>query len=398
MIQNLSFTPIRNTVPLNSNFSPMPQSGSGISFRDVLASNLQSSIAVAVSSGSQRDSILDAINQARVLTPSAFTGTPAGAVREAFDIRKHYSMPPEDVKSKLDKLEEEIRNSHYIRMSDSDIYHLIENKFIEAFGEDFMIGFNLLQNVPGAGMFNNPDGTVNNSVFIEIGRSFNDLVSSKIGIDEMHKVNRERLYGNKSDMEIVDAIIAKHPQRLTNRCLASITSEMYAVGLPDNIGFSKYVDLLFERYGDSSMSEWSDFEEVWNRLLSKPADVQEMAFMHNGALRDEGKNPFVIRVRDILVKLGAKLGPNGYFLDPNGEPFIELDVTFGSLDSDDLFDEFREDLEQHDENLHEARELLEKKGDVIEAGVDMSTRMGEYIRTVASQYRHTNRHNTIDNR
>ena len=359
MIQNLSFSPIRSTTPINPNFSPIPQSNSGINFRDVLASHKQSSITTAVSSGSQRDRILDAINQARALTPPAFNGTPAGAVREPFDISKHFSMPPEDVKPKLNQLEEEISNTLYIGMSESDIYHLIENKFIETFGEDFMIGFNLLQVVPGAGMINNPDGTVNNSVFIEIGRAFNDLVSSKIGIEEMHKVNRERLYGNKSDMEIVDAIIAKHPQRLTNRCLASITSEMYSVGLPDNIGFYKYVDKLYEKYGDNTMSDWSDFEEVWNSLLSQPANVQEMAFLHNGALRDDGKNPYVIRVRDILIKLGAELGPNGYFLDPDGNPFVELDVTFGSLDSDDLFDEFRDDLEQHDETLRESKELLE---------------------------------------
>ena len=367
MIQNLSLTPTRSTVPLNSNFSPVPQSNSGINFRDVLAANKQSTITVAISSGSQRDNILDAINQARILTSPAFTGTPAGAVREAFNVRDHYPLPPEGVSPILDKLQEEIRNSHYSGMSNKEIYEFIESKFIDAFGEDFMIGFNLLQIVPGSGMFNNPNREMSNYEFVEIGYIFNDLVSDKIGLDEMHKVNRERLYGNKSDMEIVDAIIAKHPQRLTNRCLASITSEMYSVGLPDNIGFYKYVDKQFEKYGDNNMSDWSDFEEVWNSLLSKPANVQEMAFMHNGALRDDGKNPFVIRVRDILVKLGAILGPNGYFLDPDGDPFVELGVTFGSLDSDDLFDEFREDLEKHDESLQESRELLDNNRNLREA-------------------------------
>ena len=376
MIQNLSFSPIRNTVPLNTNFSPIPQSNSGINFRDVFASHKQSSITAAISSGSQRDSILDAMNQARVLTPPAFTGVPAAAVREPFDIRKHFSMTPDEAKTKLEQLEEEIRNSHYFTMSSSDTYAFIENKFIEAFGEDFMIGFNLLQVVPGAGMSNNPDGTVNNSVFVEIGRIFNDLVSSKIGEDEMHKVNRERLYGNKCDMEIVDAIIAKHPQRLTIRCLASITSEMKSVGLSDNICFEKYVDILFERHGDNTMSEWSDFEEVWNSLLSQPANVQEMAFQLNTALFLDKKNPLVLRARDILVKLGAELGPNGYFLDPNGEPFIELDVIFGSLDSDDLLDEFREALDEHDEDLQEARELAEKGNDSQKASEVMTAREG----------------------
>jgi len=366
MIQNVNFSPIRNTVPINSKFLPAPQIDSGTDFRDVLATNKHSSIFVAISSGSERDKFIDAIHQAKIFTPSAFKSVPAGAVREPFNIQNHYTMPPEDVKEKLNRLEEEIQNTNLFNMTKKQTYELIENKFIEAFGEDFMLGYKLLLIVPGSGMNNDPDMATSNYEYVEIGNTFHNLMSNSIGFKEMQEIYREKKYGDKSDMEIIDTLISERPQRLTNRCLALITAEMYSVGMYANIGFGTYTDNLFAKFGDDTMSDWSDFEAVWNNLLDKPANIQEMAFSHNTALVLEGKNPFVLQVKDILVKLGAELGPNGLFLDPDGNPFVELNVAFGSLDSDDLFDEFRDDLEKHDESLREAKELLENHHDFKE--------------------------------
>jgi len=73
MIQGVGFSPVRNTIPINRNFLPMPQVDSGTDFRDVLATNKHSSIFVAVSSGSERDKFIDAIHQARIFTPPSFT-------------------------------------------------------------------------------------------------------------------------------------------------------------------------------------------------------------------------------------------------------------------------------------------------------------------------------------
>jgi len=73
MIQGMGFSPIRNTVPVNKNFMPMPQVDSGTDFRDVMATNKHSSIFVAISSGSERDKFIDAIHQARIFTPPTFT-------------------------------------------------------------------------------------------------------------------------------------------------------------------------------------------------------------------------------------------------------------------------------------------------------------------------------------
>ena len=179
----------------------------------------------AINQGDLRGSILDSISQARVTAAPVFNAAPAGAVREKFDVRNHYTMPPEDVKPVLNRLQDEIRTTNLSGMSKQQAYEWIENKFIEAFGNDFMIGFNLLQVIPGFEMTNDPNRAMSNYEYVDIGYKFNDLVSSSIGFGEMQKINRERLYGNKSDMEVIDAIIAKHPMRLTNRCLALITAE-----------------------------------------------------------------------------------------------------------------------------------------------------------------------------
>ena len=327
------------------------------------SSQLQTaSISPAVSQGSLRDSIFSNISQARVTAAPVFYAAPAGAIRDQFSIQNFYTVPPENVKQILNQLQEEINNTNLSGMSNKNTYEWIESKFIDAFGEDFMMGFNLLQIVPGFDMYNNPDRVMSNYEYVEIGHAFYDLVSGRVGYEEMFSINREKLYGNKSDMEIIDDIIAKQPQRLTNRSLALITAEMRSVGINDNIGFEKYVDILFEKSGAFASKEpsWTDFEKVWNSMLDKPANVQEMAFQHSIALVLDGRNPHVLRVRDILLKLGAELGPNGLFLDPDGQAFVDLNVEFASLDSDDLFDEFHSDLEQHDEDLRESRELVEE--------------------------------------
>jgi len=378
MIQGISFLPNRNIIPINSNFSPVPQSDSGISFRDVLANNKQNSIVTAISSGSQRDSIMDAINQARILASPSFNATPAGAIREKFSIQDHYSMPPEDVKPILTQLQEEILKTDFSGMTNKEIYELIENKFIEAFGEDFMMGFNLLQIVPDSGMYNDPNREISNYEYIDIGRTFNDLVGGKVGHDEMFSINRERLYGNMSYGEIIDTIIAKHPQRLTNRDLALITAEMRSIGINDDIGFDRYVEELLWKSGAQTTKgtapDWNDFEKRWNSLLNNPANVQQMAYMQNKTLKDSPRNPYVQRTREVLEKLGAELGPNGYFLNPDGTPFVDLDVEIGTIDSDELTDEYLKALERHDKSLYESRERLENNRASKEVNDELSIR------------------------
>jgi len=366
MIQNLSFSPVRNIVPANSKFLPTPQTSAGNDFRDVLASNKTSNIYTALTSGSQRDKLIDAINQARMFTPNAFKPAAAQA-REPFNIQNHYTMPPEEVKPILEKLEEEIRNTDFSGMSNAQIYGFIENKYIEEFGNEFMMGHHILMVVPGSGMWNNPDRPMSNYEYVDIGFSFKDMVSSELGYMEMLQTNRTRLYGDKSDGEVIDAIIAKYPQGKTNRDLVLIEGELQSVGINFH-SVGRLVDTLIiksdEMPWDDNYPSWSDFEDRWNNIMNARANVQQLAFMHNASLKEARTNPLVaesvMQTRDILVKLGAELGPDGYFLNPDKSIFVSLDVEFGAGDSDALFDGFLKDLEQHHKNLDESRERLEK--------------------------------------
>jgi len=78
MIQGVGFSPIRNTAPVNTKFLPAPQTNPGNDFRDVLSTKgPNNTIFTALTSGSQRDKLIDAINQARVFTPPTFIAQPA---------------------------------------------------------------------------------------------------------------------------------------------------------------------------------------------------------------------------------------------------------------------------------------------------------------------------------
>jgi hypothetical protein len=101
-----------------------------------------------------------------------------------------------------------------------------------------------------------------------------------------------------------------------------------------------------------------------------------LAALHNGDLIEARTNPGVVqnvmRTKDILLKLGAVLGPDGLFIDPDEDKSIELNVEIGG--SGDLIDGFLKDLEQHDISLRESRELREENRELKEIGEELSSR------------------------
>ena len=379
----MSFTPVRSTVPINQNFSPVPQTGSGIGFRDVLASNQTNNIYTALTSGKQRDQIIDAIQQARALIPPTFTAPSMQRSSEAFSIRNYYTMTPEEIKPKLKQLENDILSSDLSGMTSLEKLEWLEDKYKETFGDDFMMGFNLLHCVPGHDVYNKPGITIGNFEYVEIGLSFQSMFLNMIGQDGL-KANRERLYGDMNDMEVMDALMKKYPQPLTNKDLALINAEIKAIGMSDDIGFFRYVESLIKNSNelpwDDNFPGWHDFEERWNSLLNNRADVQHLAYLHNANISDSRPNPhaqtWITQTTNILVKLGAILGPDGLFLQSKERIFLDYNPEFTTNDSDDLFDGFLKDLEKHEKTLRESRELLEKNRDmkkvsgVYEATVD----------------------------
>ncbi|MDR2585426.1 MAG: hypothetical protein LBC84_04295, partial [Prevotellaceae bacterium] len=377
MIQGISFAANRNTFSINSNYLPRAQTVTDQNFREALSSNRQNSSPPAINGSFSRDNLLNAISQARVGTAAVFNAPVTIRNTEPFSTSNYYDMSPEEVRPLLKQLEEEILSTDFSGMSNLEIYEFIENKFIDTFGEDFMKAHNLLMVVPGSGMFNNSDRPMSNYEYVDIGHSFKDMVSVKIGYAEMLQVNRTRQFGDMSNSEVINAVIANHPQPLTNRSLALIGAELQSVGISDDIGFGRYVDALLLRRDElpwnSNYPHWNELEERWNILLDQRADIQHMASLHNAILSDTRPNPhslpWVMQTKDILVKLGAKLGPDGLFLQSENRIFVDLDIKLGGAsDSDDLLDEFIESLNKHEKKLRESKERYESNRESAEVG------------------------------
>ena len=69
-------------------------------------------------------------------------------------ISNHYDMEWHEVKPVLIELQQELNNTNFTGMTDTEIYDYIENRFIEVFGKDFLMAYNLGVLDPGS---NNPN-------------------------------------------------------------------------------------------------------------------------------------------------------------------------------------------------------------------------------------------------
>ncbi|MCL2628058.1 MAG: hypothetical protein FWD44_05085 [Oscillospiraceae bacterium] len=392
MLHNISFAPVKNNVINDSKLPPVTQSSFGVSFRDILAGSKQNNIAPAILLGSQRDKIMDAIAQARAFTPPAFSAPP----KEPFNIRTFYSMPPEEVSALRKELTEELNNNlSLFGMTAAGVYEYIENRYKEVFGEDFLIAQNLQGNLCGSLLSDEAKETTNYA-YIQIGIDFNIAIGNHVGkhLDmntSTADINRERLYGNMSDREIMDTVMAKYPQPMTIRSLALLESELVSVGL-NYLGVGKYANAVTlhadECVTKGNMPSWEELERRWNKVIDKPADIQHLATFLNPTLgdRQEMRRPGVfqrvMQTVEMLVKLGAVLGPDGLFVEPKKSVFVELDVKLGAPDdSDDLVDEFLKDLEKHDKTLSENKEQLDKNRELKEVSEKYSSYSANFYNT-----------------
>ena len=234
-----------------------------------------------------------------------------------------------------------------------------------------MMAQHLFGNLSNSPIFKVEDTSSSNFEYVRIGFKFNLMVY------DMADVNRERLYGTKSDAEIMDAIMEKHSQPLTNRSLSLIVGELRSIGMShDDLGMSRYVDALTlkdcENGIDYTLPSWDELERRWSMQLDRRADVQLLATFHNGNIEELKINPglskFVNHTTNILVKLGAKLGADGLFLPSK----LEWKINFDEMLSDDPIDVLLEDLERHDKSLRESRERYEKNRELSEVSKESS--------------------------
>ncbi|MDR2585425.1 MAG: hypothetical protein LBC84_04290 [Prevotellaceae bacterium] len=149
-------------------------------------------------------------------------------------------------------------------MSNIEAYNFIEAQFLAVFGDDFMDGFKL--NL----------GALTDT--FHVGREFQSALRFRFGSNEsaFNAVNRERLYGEKSDAEIKQIIMDKYPRNMTNRELALMHGEMRAVGLFD----TPQGWVPPKKGGMTSMYmvrdySW-DFGPNWADMLDKPVSWNKL--------------------------------------------------------------------------------------------------------------------------
>jgi len=348
---------------------------------------------------SARDNILGAIAQTRTGAASVFSAASAVRSNEPFDIRYYYTMSSEEVKQKLDKLTEEIfYETDFFGMTGEEIYKHIEKKYIETFGSDFMIANSLLTVFyNGSPNLSDEDKLSTNFAYVTIGQSFygaiNSLTSHLRGPDSpVTDIIRKSLYGNMSDSEIMDEIMSKYPQPLTNRSLALMNGDLYAVNL-GMFDIGRYVDAHIMHPSESvvngTMPHWTELEKRWTNILNRPANIPLLSAIHNVHLKEAKSNasalPFALQTKEMLVRLGAPLGNDGYFLHKLSKELLlhlfgiadDYDIP-GSLDvkvDKDLIDDFMEDLEKHDKDLLDSRKFIASNHDYRKNSKEMFSRL-----------------------
>ena len=154
-----------------------------------------------------------------------YTSTPAP--RERWCISNYFTMSPAEASSERRRIWQELDNTDFSGMTNLEIYEFIENKFIETFGENFMMAQNL--GVPDPIGIKDP--CFSGLAFTSVGGSFRSAVNRHIVGSNVTDVTRQRLFGDKSDAEIKATVRANYPERLTNRDLRLMLSELESVGL-----------------------------------------------------------------------------------------------------------------------------------------------------------------------
>ena len=394
MQQSVNITSKIDTSRNNAYSIPVPKAGSPGSFRNTLTGFLGSPSPVTAGSVNARDNILDTIAQARATTAPALSAKPSVLAAEPFDIRAYYSMPPEEVAPRARELSEELHGTDFTGMTGVEVYEYIENRYKEVFGDDFMMAHSLLGFLYNTGEYYtgmNPNRS-SNEQFMIIGSDFYGAVNSltlhlRSKDTPPTEINRARLYGNKSSGEIMDAIIAKYPQPPTNRSLALMNEELYSVGL-GTYDLGRYIDAHIMRPGESAvhgtMPQWKELANRWSLILDSPANVPLLSAIQNVHLQESRTHaaslPWAMQAKDMLVKLGAPLGSDGYFLyklskeqllflfgigdDVEGPGSLAVEVKR------DLIDDFIELLDQHDKHLRESREAMDERRDLSKNYMD----------------------------
>ena len=291
-------------------------------------------------------------------SPYQTYSAPTGAQKnENWCISDHYKISQGDIYTTLQAVRGEIAEADFSGMTDVEIYDWIEGRFIEAFGEDFMMAESLRISGPRTGGLD----------FTEVGKAFTSALYRQFGSNSFPEaINRQRLYGDMSTHEIQDSIRAKYPENLTNRELFLLLSELEAVGVGGQLDGHKrnYTDITLEIVGPTAITP-DEYLRRYQEMLDKPSNLSILSGLYNlDTIR--GPQDMMPALKEVLIRLFCAVERSDGLLESawydaywkNSENKHELN-TGNSTKTSDLEELFFKRLDDHYDRLNaERREII----------------------------------------
>ena len=254
-------------------------------------------------------------------TPAPTPPVAAASVAEstgASYVDQYYPISEADVIPKIREVRHIINNTDLSGKTDVEKYEFLENRFIDAFGKDFMMARNL--NLPS-------------SMFYMIGVEYIDTLGKHI--ENPEQTNRIRLYGDVSAENVQNSIREKYPEELTNRDLFMMVSDMRNAGVLDSnsirsvgvSGAQRIMDTMallraysrhnvLENNGALKQMSLAERDKQWVSKLNERVANGDLLLLYN-IWNDSGRVSMGQDTAPFLVNnAGGILGDDGRFILP----------------------------------------------------------------------------------
>jgi len=235
---------------------------------------------------------------------------------ESSYISQYYPISESEVILKIAEVRHAINSENLSLKTSIERYNFIENRFVEAFGKDFMIARNL--NLPS-------------STFYMIGIEYNNTLNRHI--ENPEQVNRQRLYGNASTESVQNTIRNSFPANLTNRDLFLMVNQMRNAGVLDSASIrslgandakrvmdtlallNKYARFLTMPKDERSRALTIDERDRrWVDKLNDAVSTHDLLCTYNVWALYDRVNIDPDSTKFLINHMGGELGENGLFI------------------------------------------------------------------------------------
>ena|GEM_PF-2988960 len=282
----------------------------------------------------------------------------ANSKNDDWCISNYYQVPVNEVWPKIREVQQAIELADFLGMTDIEIYDWIENKYAEAFGKDFMMAYNLGGVADPVKDLSTPEPGYN---YVHIGSSFYGSVIKQFGSSTTRpsarcvEINRERLFGNMSNREIMDTVRAKYPPNssLTYGDYRRILSELESVGIRVGGCYDLGHYAKLDSNGKVISSYENELGRIVARIVNEPLDFSRLFENLNNYIKLGRNEPFEAEYRDFYVKyFGAVVGPGG-LVYPNQIEFNMQNIMFSKPPTAE--DELMRILDKHIERQSDTK-------------------------------------------